>query len=161
MKASSLLSVVLLLWLAPVARDIQAQGGGGGSSSMGSLDPTPFEQFVSKLKLDSKKQQPQVEKIFTAAAAEAAPTAQELVKLRAQMVALDGKPDQLAPVTAAFAAAAGRMTAAELKAFKQVQALLKPNQLSKSAEAFVLMAGIFNPPTPRASGTMRRGGGGQ
>lgn len=162
MKSYSLLVVVLLLCFAPVARgQDRGSGGGGGAPPMGTSDPTPFEQFVAKLKLDSKDQLPQVVKIFTASAGEAAPIAQELVKLRAQMVSLDGKPDQLAPVTAAFAAASGRMVAVELKAFKQVQALLKPNQMSKSAEAFVLMAGIFNPPTPRAPRTMRGGGGGQ
>jgi hypothetical protein len=160
MKSNSLLVVVLLLCLAPVARGIQDQGG-GGAPPMSGADPTPFEQFVAKLKLDSKGQLPQVEKIFTTSAGEAAPIAQELAKLRAQMVALDGKPDELAKVTTAFTAASGRMVAVELKAFKQVQALLKPNQMSKSGEAFVLIAGIFNPPTPRAPRTMRRGGGGQ
>lgn len=163
MKSYSLLVVVLLLLcFAPVARGIQSRGGGRGAApSTGSLDPTPFEQFVAKLKLDSKNQLPEVEKIFTASAGEAAPIAQELVKLRAQMVPLEGKPDQLAPVTAAFAAASERMVAVELRAFKQVQALLKPSQMSKTAEAFVLMAGIFNPPTPRASRTTRGAGGGQ
>jgi hypothetical protein len=158
------LAVILLLCVAPVVHGRQGRGGGGGgSSSMGGapIDPTPFEQFVAKLKLDSKKQLPKVVEIFTAAAAEAAPISQDLIRLRAQMVEFEGKPDQLAPVMAAFNAASARMVAAEVKAFKQVQALLTPSQLSKSAEAFVLMAGIFNPPTPSGSRSMRRGGGGQ
>jgi hypothetical protein len=122
-------------------------------------DPTPFEQFVSKLKLDSKKQLPEVVKIFTAAATEAWPISQDLIKLRAQMVDFDGKPDQLAPVVAAFNAASARMVAVEVKALKQTQALLKPDQMAKSGEAFVLMAGLFNPPTPRQSrSTGGRGG---
>jgi hypothetical protein len=165
MKSLVSVIVVLLLCLAPVALGRQGQGGGAApSGSMGggaSLDPTPFEQFVAKLKLDSKKQLPEVQKIFTAAATEAGPISLDLIKLRAQMVEFDGKPDQLAPVTAAFTAASARMVAAEVKAFKQVQALLKPDQLSKSGEAFVLMAGIFNPPTPRSPRTTRGGGGGQ
>lgn len=162
MKSYLPVFVIVLLLLAPVAEGRQGQGGGGGGAPSGSAsDPTPFEQFVSKLKLDSKKQLPEVVKIFTAAATAAGPIAQDLVRLRAQMVEFDGKPEQLAPVTAAFKAASERMTAAEVKAFQQVQALLKPNQLSKSGEAFVLMAGIFNPPTPRASRLMRGGGGGQ
>ena len=140
------------------------QGGGGGGGGMGggaSTDPTPFEQFVSKLKLDSKNQLPEVEKTFQEAANGAYSTSQELVTLRARMVELDGKRGELAPVTTAFSAAAARMARAEVMAFKQVQKLLKPDQASKSADAFVLMAGLFNAPTPRAPRTMRRGGGGQ
>lgn len=166
----SVVSVVLVLLLClvspadgrqepPTGGGAPPQGGGGGGGSP--TDPTPFEQFVAKLKLDSKKQLPEVQKIFTAAATEAGPISQDLIKLRAQMVEFDGKPEQLAPVTAAFNAASARMVAAEVKAFKQVQALLKPDQLAKSGEAFVLMAGLFNPPTPRGSRSMRRGGGGQ
>jgi hypothetical protein len=159
-SALSVCVAVTLICLAPAAYGRQNQGGGG--SSMGAMtDPTPFEQFVSKLKLDSKKQLPQVQQIFTAAATEAGSISQDLVRLRAQMVEFDSKPEDLAPVMAAFNAASARMVAAEVKAFKQVQALLTPNQLSKSAEAFVLMAGIFNPPTPRGAPSMRRGGGGR
>jgi len=137
-----------------------ATGGAGGGGGMSVTDPTQFEQFVSKLKLNEKKQLPEVQKIFLDVAAEAAPIAQELTRLRTQMVAEYGKPDRLAPLEAAFNAASARMVAAELKAFAQVQALLKPDQLSKSADAFVLIAGIFNPPTPRSPSPMRRGGGG-
>ncbi len=154
MKSSVGLIVVLLLLLAPVAREVEGQDAGPMVP-----DPTPFEQFAGKLKLDPKKQLPDVQKIFTAAAGEAAPVSQEMMRLRVRMVALDGKPDELAPVTAAFAAAAARMAAIEVRAFGQVQALLKPGQLSKSADAFVLMAGLFNPPTPRAPRSPRGGGG--
>ena len=124
-------------------------------------EKTPFELFVDKLKLDSKNQLPEVEKIFTASATSAASTSQELVTLRAKMVEMDGKPADLAPVMTAFNAAEARMARAEVTAFKQVQKLLKPDQTSKSADAFVLMAGLFNAPTPRGSRTMRRGGGAQ
>lgn len=148
---AGLVVAVLLFLAAPVTYGRQGGGMGGGSS-----DPTPFEQFVSKLKLDEKKQLPEVEKIFTAAATEAAPISQELIRVRAQMVAAADNPAELAKAEAAFTAASARMVAAELKAFKQVQALLKPDQLAKSGDAFVLMAGLFNPPTSR--GGRSRGG---
>ena len=138
------------------------QGGGGGGGGGGPMtEKTPFELFADKLKLDSKNQLPEVEKIFTGAASGALSTSQEMVTLRARMVELDGKTAELAPVTTAFNAAAARMTRAEVMAFKQVQKLLKPDQAPKSSDAFVLMAGLFNAPTPRAPRTMRRGGGGQ
>ena len=89
--------VVVMLCLVPVAHGRQDQTGGGmPSGSMGggaSLDPTPFEQFVSKLKLDSKKQLPEVQKIFTAAATEAGPISLDLIRLRAQMVEFGATPD--------------------------------------------------------------------
>ena len=134
-------------------------GGSGGGAPTSSPDPTPFEQFVSKLKLDSKKQLPQVEQLFTAAATEAAPIVQEMMRLRTAMIAQHGNADTLAPINEAYVAAATRMTAIEVRAFKSVQALLTPNQLAKSAEAFTLMAGIFQPPTPRAPRAPRGGGG--
>lgn len=167
MQSAVLMLLFFVLSLAPVAGAPEGQGGMGGGASMGAMggsvsDPTPFELFVKKLKLDSKKQLPEVERIFSAAATEAGPISLELIRLRGQMAQLDGKPDQLKPVEAAFTAASARMVAAEVKAFRQVQALLKPDQAAKSAEAFVLMGGIFNPPTPRTGGrTMMRGRGGQ
>lgn len=135
------------------------QASGSGAPPMSATDPTPFEQFVAKLKLDDKKQLPEVQKIFMAAAGEAAPISQEMVKLQAQLVALDGKPGELAPVLAAHTAAATKMAAIELRAFLEVQALLTPGQQSKSAEAFAIMAGLFHPPAPRAGGATRRGRG--
>jgi hypothetical protein len=157
-RVVSTLSVGLLCACLALVAYGQDKTGSGPPPQVG--DPTPFEQLVDKLKLDSR-QLPEVQKIFAAAAAEAGPISLDLIKLRAQMVEFDGKPDQLAPVAAAFNAASARMVAAELKAFKRVQELLKPNQLSKSGEAFVLMAGILNPPTPRAPRANRGGGGGR
>jgi hypothetical protein len=158
MKSVVSIVAILLFCLVPVAHGRQDRGSPPPNAV---IDPTPFEQFVDKLKLDPKKQLPEVQKIFLAAAKEAVPISQDLLRLRAQMVEFEGKPDQLAPVKEAFTAASSRMVAAELKAFRQVQELLKPDQLSKSGEAFVLMAGIFNPPTPRAPRAPRGGGGGQ
>jgi hypothetical protein len=168
MKSVAFITIAILLVM-PVSAGVRGQGRGSGGAAAGPSaastaplpDPTPFEQFVKKLKLDTKTQLPQVEKIFTDAATEAAPIAQEMIRLRTAMVAQDGKPDALRPLSESYAAAAARMTTIEVRAFKDVQPLLKPDQLSKSAEAFMLMAGLFQPPTPRDPRSMRRGGGGQ
>jgi hypothetical protein len=135
--------------------EARVQGGGGGPIG----DPTPFERFVDKLKLDGRTQLPAVQAIFTRIAGEAAPLEQELHRVRQQMVRSAGQPDELARLTANYAAAAAKMTATEVRAFDEVRALLKPNQLSKSGEAFVLMAGMFQPETPRSTRRGGRGGG--
>jgi hypothetical protein len=139
---------------------MQRGGGGeqGGAPPMAS-DPTPFEQIVDKLKIDEKKQLPDVQRMFSAVATEAQPIERELMRARLRMVQVADNPAELKAATEAFAAAEAKMVAIEVKAFRELQAMLKPNQLSKSVEAFGLMAGLFNPPTPRTGGPMRRGGG--
>jgi hypothetical protein len=136
--------------------------GGSGAPPMTGKDPTPYEQFADKLKLDSK-QEKDVQQIFTAAAAEAAPVAQEMIQLRQKLLALGstGKPEERAPMINAHTAAAAKMTGIEVRAFQKVLELLKPDQKSKAPAAFVVMAGLFNPLTPRAGSSTRRGRGGE
>ena len=75
------------------------------------------------------------------------------------MLQVAENPVDLKLATEGYAAAATKMVALEVKVFTEVAANLRPNQLSKTVEAFALMAGIFNPPTPRAGAPARRGGG--
>src|SRR5262245_33997077 len=119
--------------------------------------PTQFEEFAKKLKLDDKKQLPDVQAIFQNASADASPFEREMMRLRLKMLDVADKPAELAPVQQEYAVVAAKMTAVEVKAFEEVRTLLKSSQLSKSTEAFALMAGVFHPPTPRMMG--RRGGG--
>ena len=151
--------MVLLLVAAASMGQRGADSNGSGAPPQTGEDPTPFEQFEAKLKLDSRRQTPEVVKIFTAAAADATPVSQEMIQLRLKMVSLDGKPDELGPVMTSYTAAAAKMTGIEIRAFQKVYALLDKNQQSKSAEAFVIMAGIFHPPTPRTTSRSPRGGG--
>jgi len=161
-------AALVLLSLQPLAakqgqgRDAQltARDPQSGAPPMTGQEPSQFEQFVAKLKVDEKKQLPQVQQIMQAAGAEAAPIEREMMKLRMKMLEVAGKPDELAAATTAYQAAAVKMTNAEIKAFGDVKAILKPNQTDKAAEAFVLMAGIFHPQTARTSGR-RPGGGGE
>ncbi len=131
---------------------------------MGALGPpTPFQQFVRRLKLDKKTQAPAAEQIFSEALKEAAPVGQQMIQLRQQLVnaALANKPGELKPLQDAYTAAAARMAAVEVQAFAKVYAMLKPDQQSHAPEAFAVIAGVFQPPGPRAGGGRGRRGGGQ
>jgi len=140
---------------------VVAQGGGSGAPPM-VADPTPFEQYVDKLTL-STPQLAQIQKIFTAVATEAAPISRELLALRETMLTseLESKADAFAAAAAGYVTAAAKMAAVEIKAVQQTAAVLTPKQISKSGEAFVLMAGLFNQPTPRLNLTAGRRGGGE
>jgi hypothetical protein len=67
----------------------------------------------------------------------------------------------MAASLAEYTVAAAKMTALEVKAFQQVQGILKGGQLGHSADGFAVIAGIFHPPAPRSRGNTRRGGGGE
>ena len=152
-----------------MAAPLAAQrGGGGGGAGGGSgapamiADPTPFEVFVDKMKLDGS-QIDQTAKIFQAGAAEAKPVADEMLQLRQKLLAAEeaGKTDEINATLTAYSAAAAKMTGLEVKAFQQVQGILKSGQLGKSADGFAVIAGMFHPPAPRSGGNSRRGGGGE
>jgi hypothetical protein len=122
-------------------------------------DLTQYEEFVKKLKLDERKQLPDVQGIFISAVNDASPFERQMSKLRMEMLEAAGDSDRLSKLADTYRAAAAGMTSIEVRTMGEVRALLKPNQLEKTAEAFALIGGIFHPPTPRAMG--RRGGGGQ
>jgi hypothetical protein len=165
-----LILMAMLLACAPQAAHGQVViGGGAGPGGRDSAprqmmtmssEPTQFEEFSKKLKLDDRTQLPDVRAIFMSASADASPIEREMMRLRLKMLEVASKPDELKPLIEAYAAAASKMAAIEVKALEQVRTLLKPNQLSKSAEAFVIMAGVFHPPTPRGGGPGGRRGGG-
>lgn len=151
--------IVLVLLLAAPALAV-AQGGGSGAPQM-VADPTPFEQYVDKLTLRTEQLQ-QIQKFFTTAANEAVPISRELLAAREAMLTADlaGNAEQFGAASGTYAAAAGKMAALEIKAVQQAATVLTPKQTSKTAEAFVVIAGLFNQPTPRLNlSTGRRGGG--
>ena len=158
---SHLLIASLLLFQSQQGGASRGGNGGGALPPPPAFhEPTPFERFVDKLDLDSKTQLPDVEKIFTTASAETTPIGRELIQLRLRMFELDSKPGEMAPVLAAYTTSATKMTAVEARTFQQVYALLNAKQQTKSADAFLLMAGLLDPPLPRAGRGDRRGGGG-
>jgi len=157
----ALMAVSLLPLHVTALPDPQAIQSGMGREDSGAppLDlttPTPFQQFVNRLRLDTRSQLPAVQETFAAAVREAAPVGQEMLQLRQQLVnlALSNRRDEMKPVVDAYAAAAARMTGIETRAFASVYRTLKPNQQSGAPEAFAVIAGMFHP-APRGGG---RGG---
>ena len=154
------LRTVLVIVLAAPAL-VAAQGGGSGAPQM-VADPTPFEQYVNKLTLKTEQLE-QIQKFFTTAATEGAPISRELLGAREAMLTAEvaGNAEQFGAASASYATAAVKMAALEIKAVQQAATVLTPKQMSKSAEAFVVMAGLFNLPTPRLNLTAGRRGGGE
>ncbi len=173
MSSKSVLAVIAAAMLAPVpfARLAAQEPGGTGPVGMGLPEPdaparaalgppTLFQQFVGRLKLDKKTQLPAVEQIFSQALKEAGPVGEQMIQLRLQLVnaTLANKPEDLESVRDGYMLAAARMTAIEVGAFAKVYAMLKPDQQSRSPEAFAIIAGVFQPPAPRAAGARGRQG---
>jgi len=120
------------------------------------------QQFADRLKLDAKTQAPEVERILSDGARDAAPIGQQMLQIRQQLVnaTLAKKTDdEKKPLVEAYAAAAAKMAGIETAAFTKIYALLKPNQQSSAPQAFAIMAGMFQPAAPRAGGRGPRGGG--
>jgi hypothetical protein len=125
---------------------------------------TALQLFAEKLKLDAKTQVPAVEEILSGAAKEAGPVGQQMLQLRQQLVNLDlakKADEEKKPVVAAYADAAAKMAGIEARAFARVYAMLKPNQQSGAAQAFAIMAGIFQPAAPRPGAARGQRGGGR
>ena len=147
----------------------QDDGGGfsGGRSGSGlptdiNLPRTIPQQVAVKLKLD-RTQQPDVDALLVAAAAEAARPTNEMLQARQRLLnALRANnAEEASAAEAAYAAAAAAGVTVEAGAFARVYALLKPNQQKAAPEAFALMAGLFSTPrTPGAGGGGRGGPGG-
>lgn len=155
--------LLVMLLASPFVPGQSRGGGGSGAPPMQTRDPAPLDDFVDRLRLD-EQQVTQVQRILQGAANEAGPVSAEMIKLRQQMLTIEtsGKTDELPGVLEAYTKAAARMTGIEIKAFGTLKTVLKPGQLSKVADGFVVIAGVFNPATPRAGGPgARRGGGGQ
>ncbi len=158
----ALLAASLLPLHVTALSDPQAIQSGMGREDSGAppLDlttPTPFQQFVNRLRLDTRSQLPAVQETFAAALKEAAPLGQDMLLLRQQLLnlALTNKRDEMKPAIDAYAVAASKMTGIEARAFASVYRTLKPNQQSGAPEAFAVIAGMFHPSAPRGGG---RGG---
>jgi len=115
---------------------------------------TPFQQLADRLKLDAKTQVPEVDRILSDAVREAGPIAARMLQLRQQLVnlSLANKPDDARPVLEAYTSAAATMTGIEARAFAKINAMLKPNQQAGAAQAFAIMAGMFQTPAPSSAG---------
>ena len=138
------------------------RGGGmeGGMEGMGGGMPrakrqSRTDQIADKLKLN-KEQKEQMLTIFSAAQEKATPIRTEMEKQRAEIAGamINGKTgDEVQQMLGTYSAAAAQMTALEAEAYGKIYATLKPNQQKGAAQAFDLIAGMFNGPA--------RGGQGQ
>lgn len=145
----------------------RSRGGGGemgGMDSMGGGMPraqrqSKTDQIADKLKLN-KDQKEQLLSILSAAREKAAPIRDQMDQQRAQIAGamIDGKtgPD-LDKLLTGYSLTASQMTSVETEAYGKIYALLKPNQQGKAAQAFELMADLFNAPAGRAGQGRGRG----
>jgi len=140
---------------------LQRGGGGGGGQGFGPPpgDPTQFELLAKKLKLDERKQLPDVQRLFSSIATEAVPLAEEMMQQRLRMLQVIDDGPALRSASDAYSSLAARMVTVEIRAFDELRPLLKPNQLSNTVEAFELMAGLFHPVASGSGGGRRPGGG--
>jgi hypothetical protein len=118
--------------------------GGGGMPRMVRL--SKLEMFADKLKLN-KEQREEFARILSAGHEEATPLKQPILQERVNITdsLLRGDRDALKKSLDSYGALMAQMAAVEAKAFAKVLATLKPNQQSKSAQAFELLAGTFDP----------------
>jgi hypothetical protein len=138
------------------------RGGGGLGDDSGAMPrmsrQAPFDIFADRLKLN-KDQKTEALSVLADALKESAPLRQQLmqIKLDVAKAMLGGaSADNLKKTMDTYATVAAQVTGIETKAFAKVCATLKPNQQSKAAAAFELMAGMFNAPAGGAGG--RAGG---
>src|SRR5689334_7012605 len=129
-------------------------GGGGGMTRM--VRPSKLEMFAEKLKL-SREQKEDLLKILAAGREEATPLRQPIEQERINITEsiLKGNTDMLKKSMDNYSALMAQMAGVEAKAFAKVMATLKPNQQSKSAQAFELLAGTFDPPASGRGGMTR------
>jgi hypothetical protein len=156
-----------------VAVSAVTAGGLSAQRMTGAQDPPPppvggpqtlFEQFANRLDLNGRTQRPQAEGIFTAAAAEALPVAQQMNQLRIRLVnaEIEGNAAEVQKILEEYTTVATRMAEMEAQAFANVFALLDQGQRRRATEAFHIIAGVFvpTPSTTPQRGTGARGGRG-
>jgi Spy/CpxP family protein refolding chaperone len=103
-------------------------------------------QFADKLKLNDEQRQ-ETDKILAEGFQKAAPIRNQIDQNRANIAGalIDGKSaDEVKKLTDSYAALEAQIDALEVEIFTKIYATLKPNQQSKAAEAFELMAGVFD-----------------
>jgi hypothetical protein len=115
--------------------------------------------FATRLKLNSdqkKKTQP----VIDDADKQITPLRAQMDLDRVQITELmvnNGSQDDIKKLMEAYSAAAAQVTDIEVNAFAQICALLKPDQLTKAASAFDLLAVALDP--PGSDGKAGSGGG--
>lgn len=164
-----LIRILLAAALATTLASAQGKkGGGGGGGGMGGMGmgggisvqrPSKLEEFADKLKL-SKEQKEQVQTMLSAAMEQSAPLRDQMDKGRVSIAGamIEGKSaDELKKLLDDYTSLATQMTAIEAATFAKVVGTLKPNQQSKAAPAFELMAAVMERPAGGRPGGGRKG----
>jgi len=158
-----------LLWIAVLAASpaFAQRGGGGGGGATGIAEmSTPRQQTVSKAvmfanRLDlNNDQREQAQVILTEALKEINQLQPQMAQARSKVVELivgGGSRDDMEKLMESYSAAAAQVTGIESKAFASICELLKPNQKSKAAPAFDLLAAALDPPGNAGRGGTGRG----
>jgi hypothetical protein len=139
------------------------RGGGGGGDEMGATGmsmprPQPVSKavmFADRLKLD-KDQKEKAQVILNDALKEINQLRPQLLKTRAQIaefILRNASQDEINKLVESYSASAAQVTGIEVKAFGKICELLKPDQQSRAASAFDLLAAVLDPP-----GSTGRGG---
>lgn len=150
--------LLLTAVLATAPAFAQRGGDDAGAAGMSIPRPQPVSKvvvFANRLSLD-KSQREKTEVILIDAVKEIAQLRTQTERARAQIADLiikNANQDDINRLVEAYSAAAAEVTGIEAKAFAKVCALLKPNQKSKAASAFDLLAAVLDPP-----GSIGRGG---
>ncbi len=139
------------------------QGGGGDPGSMGTVpsrsQPVPKSVlFAERLKLN-KDQKAKAQAILVEADKEISPVRAQIDRDRAQLANLlvnGGSQEDVNKLMEAYTTAEAQITSIEVKAFTEICAQLKPEQMSKAGPAFDLLAAVFEP--PHGAGTGGSGG---
>ena len=167
MTRPSVTALFVTIGLLPIvlsAQNAPIQSGMGnddtGAPKLSLQEPLPGEKMIDRLKLDDKTQAPEVRLLLMDASREATAPGQKMLELRQQLVnlALQNNANEMKAATDAYAAAATEMAGVEARAFAKIYALLKPNQQPNAAQAFAMMAGIFQLSPGRGRGGQRGGG---
>lgn len=160
---SALFATIAFIPMILAAQDAPISSGMGredtGAPKLSLAEPLPGEKMIDRLKLDGKTQAPEVRLVLMDASRDAMPSGQKMLEIRQQLVnlAIQNRADELKAAADAYAAAAAEMAGVEARAFTKIYALLKPNQQESAAQAFAIMAGMFQPPSPRMGGAQRGG----
>jgi hypothetical protein len=164
----SVLAIASVTLASPAGQNAPISSGMGqedtGAPKLALDEPLPGEKLIDKLKLDGKTQAPEVRLLLMDASREAAPIGQKLLELRQSLINLElqKKTDEVTKAVEAYTTAAADMAAIEARTFAKIYAMLKPNQQANAPQAFVIMAGMFQPsPARGGGGRATRGGGGQ
>jgi Spy/CpxP family protein refolding chaperone len=159
--AATITAAVLLMTALPLAQGRGGSRGGvpGGGGGGGGGTPSPFDQLIDELDLDTKTQVPAVTALLEEVEPEARTLFQELVARRQDLLNVETNRSSDPAPAAAYTATATQLIGLETKVFGEIFALLTPKQRQKAAKGFDRLEALFKD-TLSVSGRAPGGGRG-